>query len=100
MQQCERLHVGRGKRIIRPEQDIIKSDYIDEEPQRFGRMHDAVIGHVCGIGGRRLGRDVTLGSAIHAPMHDVETAGEIGVSASAVREHQLEAGKTVEHTGH
>src|SRR5262245_60452627 len=63
-------------------------------------MHDTVISHLRGIGGRRLGRDIALRGAVHAPMHDVETAGKIGVSASAVGEHQLESGKTVEHSGH
>ena len=43
-----------------------------------------------GIGGRRLGRDVALRDPVHASMHDVETAGEIGIRASAVRQHQLQ----------
>jgi hypothetical protein len=49
-------------------------------------MDDAVISHLCGVGGRRLGRDVALGGPVHAPMHDVEAAGEIRIGAAAVRQ--------------
>ncbi len=47
-----------------------------------------------------MSRDVALRRPIHAPMHDVETAGEIGIRAATVGKHQLEARIAVEHAGH
>ncbi len=93
----ERMKIGGRERVVGSEHHLVEPDDVGQEPQRFRRMDDAVIGHHAGIGRGRLRRDIALGGAVHALVHQVEPADEIRQRAAAMGQDEGERREAVEH---